>query len=87
MDLDEFCWRKRVTLKEISRKTGIHANTLSDIKNLKIIPRLDTALRLYIFTKGEVGYMDMISKNSSNEIKKWIGEVGYMDIISKKSSN
>lgn len=72
MDLDEYVWRRRVTLKTISKETGIHPNTLSLIRNLKITPSLDTALRLAAFTKGEVDYLEMLPTKVRKKVEKWL---------------
>lgn len=74
MDLDEYCWRKRITLIEISKKTGICAPTLSHLKNLKVTPNLMTALKLYEFSKGEISYVEMLPEKVRVEFEKWICE-------------
>ena len=41
--------KQNLTIKEISQKTGISEATLSNIENNKVIPRLQTLLKLVKF--------------------------------------
>lgn len=41
--------RQNLTIKELSLKTGISKTTLSNIENNKVIPRLQTLLKLVKF--------------------------------------
>lgn len=70
MDLDEWVWRNRVTLRDISEGTGIHVNTLSSVKLKKIVPRLDVAVKIHMFTNGEVPYEEMMPPEALEKIKK-----------------
>jgi len=71
MDLDEYVWRKKMTLKKIALDTGICAVTLSNIKASKITPKLSTALKICIFTNGEVTIEELLPKEMQEEIKNY----------------
>ena len=74
MDLDEYVWRNRITLGSISEKTKISVNTLSNIKTKKIVPKLDTAIKLHMFTNGEVTFEEMLPLETTDRIKKCMEE-------------
>jgi len=74
MDLDEYVWRNRVTLGAISEATGISVNTLSNIKTKKIIPKLDTALKLNLYSRGIIKFEEMLPDNIREKVKKCMEE-------------
>jgi len=70
MDLDEWLWRKRLTIKQVAKETEICPATLSHIKNKKISPNLQTALTLREYSNGEIELLELLPKNKSEKIKK-----------------
>lgn len=72
MDLDEYVWRRKVTLKKMSEETGICAVTLSQLRNFKVTPKLDTALKIHEVTNGEVSYLEMLPPEARKKIEKWL---------------
>lgn len=74
MDFDEFVWRYRKTLLEISEETGIHALTLSNIKRFKSSPKLETALILYEYCEGKVKLEEMLPSKQRDRVEKFIQE-------------
>lgn len=74
MDLDEYVWRNRLRLIDISEATGVSVNTLSNIKTKKIVPKLDTALKLHLYSSGEIKFEEMLPDNIREKIKKCMEE-------------
>jgi len=67
MNLDEWAWKNKVSMREMSRRTGIGHITLSHIKRGKTKPKLLNALRIVQATKGEV---ELISFLNDEDRKK-----------------
>lgn len=72
MDLDEFCWRYKVKLKQISQDTGISLTSLSTIKSKRFCPTLEHALILCYYTAGEVDLMSFLPEKNRTKVESFI---------------
>lgn len=70
MDLDEWLWRKKITMREFSERTGIHWNMLSGIKRKVRVPRLDNAIIIHKMTNGEVTFEQLLTPDLQEKVKK-----------------
>ena len=60
MELDEFLWRSKLSQRQFSKKTGINAVTISNMKNFTSIPNLKTAMIIHKFSEGKISLIEMI---------------------------
>ena len=74
MDLDTYAWQKRISIKKIAEDTGLCPLTLGHIRALKRMPRMDTAMRLFEYTNGEISLFEMMPKKDLEKLQVWIDE-------------
>lgn len=63
MDLDEYLWRNKLNAKEFARQCGLSQATILFVKKKRVIPRLDTAMKILQHTNGQVTFEDMLVKD------------------------
>ncbi len=74
MDLDEYMWRHKRTLREFSKTVGCTTVTLCRIKHRTQTPRMPLAMKIERETEGQVSLQEMVSKRDTEKLEKWFGK-------------
>ena len=61
MELDEYLFRNKKSQRQFAEDTGIGQVTICKLKNYKIIPNLETAMRIYKHTGGQISLHEILS--------------------------
>jgi DNA-binding XRE family transcriptional regulator len=59
MTLREYLFKNRMTATEMAKKLGVHRNHLTLIKNEKILPGYELAVKIELMTGGEVSVKEL----------------------------
>ncbi len=70
MDLDEYLWRKKRTIREFCKVVGCTTVTLCRIKHRSQTPRMLLAMRIENETGGLVTLKEMLSKEDLKKLEK-----------------
>ena len=72
MDLDEYLWRNKRTLKELCSKVDCTPCTMNKIKHRRSSPKLVLALKLVEETGGQVSLKELLGREDEKRWKIWI---------------
>lgn len=72
MDLDEYLWRNRITVRDFSIKVGCTENTLLKIKHRRGSPGLLIALKIVKCSDGQIALEELLSKADVEKYQKWL---------------
>lgn len=81
MDLDEYVWRNKTTLKAVADETGICQATISHLKNKKIVPKLTTAIKLFEMSDGEIDFVSMLPEKDRLKLDRWMNRKNVAEIV------
>ena len=70
MELDEFMWRKKLTVRSFSEILGCCALTVHNARNKKVSPKMLLAYKIMNYTDGCVTLDELLSTKDIEEIKK-----------------
>lgn len=68
MDLDEWMWRNKCSIREIAEGTGLSMQTIFNLKRKSKSPTLNTGVAVCIFTNNEVQIQDLIPEEDKKTI-------------------
>lgn len=74
MELDEYLWRYKRTIREFSRAMDCNENTVLHIKHKTHSPRLLLALKVQHETEGKVTIKEMLTKEDLEKLEKCLGK-------------
>lgn len=69
MDIDEFLWKERMTLRQLAKHVGTSEVTLGSLKRKERAPSLPIAYKLHMFSKGKIGYNDLLTEYQKEKLR------------------
>lgn len=61
-------------MEEFAKEIGCHKNALHQYRKKQTSPKLATAIKIYMLTKGQVSLLELLSENDQKEIENWLQE-------------
>ena len=71
MNLDEYLWRNKITVREMAKKINVSEQTLSLIKREKVSASLDFALKIHEITDGKVTLFETLTPDKQKKLSEW----------------
>ena len=68
MDLEEYLWRKEMSILEFSKKISATYANLHKIVKKKRSPSMVTALKIVAESEGKVNFIDLISESDCKKL-------------------
>ena len=69
MDLGYYLWKNKIRQAHFAKKIGINPSSLCQIISRKFTPKLVTALKIMMETKGNVTFYDLMKDKDREDIK------------------
>jgi len=72
MDIDEYLWRKRRTVRSFAIELGITDNSVLKYKHKRGTPRLLIALKIVKASGGEITLEELLTKEEAEELENFL---------------
>lgn len=72
MDIDEYLWRNRRTVRDFAIKLGITENSVLKYKHKRGAPKLLIALKIVKESNGQITIEELLPPKELEELKKWV---------------
>lgn len=72
MDLDEFIWRSKKRLNDVSEECGCSCTSICKYKQKEITPPLLTCLKIMEISDGKISIEEFLSLEDSKNYSEWI---------------
>ncbi len=72
MDIDEYCWRNRMSLRKLAIKVGCTEASILKYKHGKGSPSLLIAMKIVKTSGGDITLEELLGKNDKEKLKKWL---------------